>query len=201
MQRGIAPDALRLFLHTDPGNISKSAPLDISLYSGTAPRCKTHPTQPNADVALIELDKAAILSTFCVKAWSSQNFLPTRFLLDPGEDVFIMGYAQAFHDQVHNLPLFRSAMIASAYPVPFNGQPLFLTDENFHPGTSGSPVITKPKNAWVDDQGNTNMLPGGIYYLLGIHSGVVDPRVTGGQAVGLGAAWYIQLAEDIASTF
>jgi hypothetical protein len=122
-------------------------------------------------------------------------------VLEPGEDVFIMGYPLGFHDQRLNLPIFRNAMVASTYRVPFQGLPLFLTDANLHPGTSGSPVITKPKSAWVDDKGNTNIIVGTVYYLVGVHSGTVDPSVTGGQPIGLGAAWYAELVEDIVAQF
>jgi hypothetical protein len=41
------------------------------------------------------------------------------------------------------------------------------------------------------------MLTGTVYYLLGVHSGTVDTSVTHGQSIGLGAAWYIELVEDI----
>jgi len=112
-----------------------------------------------------------------------------------------MGYPETFHDRRHNLPIFRNAMIASSYRVPFQGMPLFLTDANLHPGTSGSPVITKPKSAWVDDKGNTNLVTGTVYYLVGVHSGTIDPAMTGGKDIGLGAAWYADLVEDIAAQF
>jgi hypothetical protein len=131
----------------------------------------------------------------------NKNFLPQKYPLDPGEDIFVMGYPLAFHDPLHDLPIFRNAMIASSYRVPFRGMPLFLTDANLHPGTSGSPVITKAKSTWVDDKGNTNFVAGTVYYLLGVHSGTVDPSIAGGQQIGLGAAWYIDLVEGIAAQF
>ena len=120
-------------------------------------------------------------------------------MLDPGEDIFIMGYPLAFHDTQHNLPIFRNAMIASAYRVHFQGEPLFLTDANLHPGTSGSPVITKPKSGWIDDQGGTHLATGIYYYILGVHSATY--RGAGGVPLGLGVAWYINLVEEIAAQF
>ena len=89
-------------------------------------------------------------------------------------------------------------MVASTYRVPFQGQPLFLTDANLHPGTSGSPVITKPKNTWVDENDNIQISTGMIYYLVGVHSATLS---TAGVAVGLGAAWYIDLVEATAALF
>lgn len=200
-KEGVVPDVLQLLLHRESSDLTKSSRFDVPLYSGTTRLWRTHATHPDADVALIEVDRAALEGSFYFRSWSAANFLPSQYPLAPGEDVFIMGFPLTFRDARHNLPVFRTAMIASAYPVPFDGQPFFLTDGNFHPGTSGSPVVTKPKSTWVDDNGNTSLVTGTVYYLIGVHSGTVKPRVTGGEDVGLGAAWYIQLVEDIASTF
>ena len=200
-KEGILPDALRLRLHTTPTDLTQNGEVDIPLYQDGKPVWRIHATQPQADVALIRLNKDDLQRRFFIRAWSKQSFLPQNYPLHPGEDIFIMGYPLAFHDTQHNLPIFRNAMIASSYRVPFRDMPLFLTDANLHPGTSGSPVITKPKSAWVDDQGNTNFLTGTVYYLLGVHSGTIDPSITGGKQIGLGAAWYIELVEEIAAQF
>jgi hypothetical protein len=120
---------------------------------------------------LVELNGPNIWRAFTITHWEANSLLPQRYPLHPGEDVFIMGYPYGFHDALHNLPVFRNAMIASAFRVPFQGLPLFLTDGNLQPGMSGSPVISKPKNVWVDDQGNANICTGTVYYLFGVHSG------------------------------
>jgi len=198
--KGEKPDSFKVRLHTNINDTTHNDIYDISIYSGSAPLWKTHPRQ-KADVALIQLNSKTLRQRFVIKAWSKDGFLPSNFPLNPGEDVFIMGYPESFHDQVHNLPVLRNAMIASAYGVPFSNQPLFLTDAKLLPGNSGGPVVTKPKNVWVDDKGNANMMTGTVYYLLGIHSGTVDPKMTQGTDVGLGAAWYISLVEDIALQF
>ena len=202
---GSAPDVLRLTLHTDAADLKRTSALDIALYSGGKPMWKTHPTFKDADVALIKIDAAAVKKKFIVKAFSKESFLPPDLPLNPGEDVFVMGYPFGVHDTMFSLPIFRSAMIASSYGVPFQGNPFFLTDANLHPGTSGSPVITKPKSAWVDDKGNTRLVTGTVYYLVGVHSAILS--VTSGAPtatsipLGLGTAWYAQLIEDIAGTF
>ncbi len=198
---GIPPDALRLRLHTDSTDATQNGEVDIPLYQDGEPVWKIHATQTKADVALIRLNNDDLQARFFINTWSKENFFPQNYLLHPGEDIFIMGYPLAFHDKQHNLPIFRNAMIASSYRVPFGGMPLFLTDANLHPGTSGSPVITKPKSTWVDDKGTTHLVTGTVYYLLGVHSGTVDPKITGGQQIGLGAAWYIELVEEIAAQF
>jgi hypothetical protein len=86
---------------------------------------------------------------------------------------------------------------SSAYGVDFQGLPFFLVGANLYSETNGSPVITKSKNNWTDSEGNTNMISGTHYYLVGIHSGTVDKNFTGGIEVGLGASWYAKLIEEI----
>jgi S1-C subfamily serine protease len=199
---GSNPDVLRLTLHTDANDLKKTASLDIPLYHHGKPVWRTHPTFKDADVALVKLDVAAVKKKFIIKAFSKDSFLPADLPLNPGEDVFVMGYPYGVHDTVFALPIFRSAMIASSYGIPFQGQPFFLTDANLHPGTSGSPVVTKPKSAWVDDKGNTRLMTGTIYYLVGVHSAILSVNSTGPNPtsipLGLGTAWYAQLIEDIA---
>lgn len=194
----IAPETISLRLHTDKTDLSKNSDLLIQLYADKKPLWKVHKTQTNADVAIIELDKQA-LNGFIIKAFSKENFLPSNLVLIPGEDIFIMGYPLSFHDNYNNLPILRNAFIASTYGVNFQGQPLFLTDANLHPGTSGSPVITKPKNNWQDKEGNTNMIAGTHYYLIGIHSATLSMKETDGKEtmLGLGASWYAGLIEEI----
>lgn len=200
-KKNLFPDHFRLKLHTDLHDVSKNQDFDIPLYLDGKPLWKTHPKFPEADVALIEISQKEIQGRFQIKAWSKQAFLPESYRLEPGEDVFIMGYPLSFYDTANNLPIFRNAMIASVYRVYFQNHPYFLTDANLHPGTSGSPVITKPKNVWIDDKGNTDMVTGTVYYLVGVHSGVIDTSATHGERIGLGAAWYSELLEDIAITF
>lgn len=197
----IIPDSLRLRLHTDVNDIRKNGEIDLPLYKDGKPLWKTHPKVSAADVALLKLDAAKLKKRFLLRAWSTKDFFPKNMPLSPGEDVFIMGYPLSFHDTANNLPIFRNAMIASAYRVQFQGLPLFLADANLHRGMSGSPVIAKPKNTRVDDQGNTQLSTGTTYYLLGIHSGTIDPKMSGGEPLGLGAAWYAELLEEIAAQF
>jgi S1-C subfamily serine protease len=201
------PDLLRLRLHTSPSDLTQNGDYDVPLYAGSRHLWRNPPSNPAADVAVIELDLQAVTSRFTITHWGPEALLPANRLLYPGEDIFIMGYPLGFYDEVNNLPVFRNAMIASTYRVHFMGQPLFLTDGNFHPGTSGSPVISKPKNAWVDASGNTAFVTGTNYYLLGVHSGTYSRlQNRPGQPpiqipLGLGLAWYAELVEETAATF
>jgi S1-C subfamily serine protease len=201
---GAFPDLLRLKLHSNPNDLTANADYDVPLYSQGLPLWKTPPSHPSADVALLKLDINQIANRFTITHWEPNNLFPPKYQLNPGEDVFLMGYPHGFHDTVHNLPVFRNAMIASAHRVPFQGAPMFLTDANLHPGTSGSPVLSKPKNIWVDEQGNSFIDSGTVYYLLGVHLGTYDLTVgTPPRKIplGLGAAWYADLVEETAATF
>jgi len=111
----------------------------------------------------------------------------------------VIGFPRGLSDSKHNLPLVRNALVSSAYGINFEEAPMFLVDANLHPGMSGSPVLTKPKNIWPDRQGNTNMLTGSPTYFLGVFSATLSVKVSATQeeALGLGAVWYAKLIEDI----
>ena len=191
------PDTIRLRLHTDAKNIQKSDWLSIALY--TEAGSKVWKEHPSADVAMIPL-KDEDVSHFFVTWIQPSDYLPSDLVIFPGDDVFIIGYPEAFYDSTNNLPVFRNAFIATAYGVPFKGLPLFLTDARLHPGMSGSPVFTKPKNTWVDAKGNTQLRTGVSYFLLGIHSGTVEWPPATQDPLGLGAAWYASVLDEIVAS-
>lgn len=118
----------------------------------------------------------------------------------PGEDVFTIGYPLGVADYQNNLPVLKGGMVASAYGVPFQGGPLFLTDIQLHPGISGSPVVAKPKAVWVNEEDGSTEITPVRYYLLGVHSGTLDVKnPKNGLKIGLGAAWYVSIVQNIAS--
>src|ERR1051326_8929810 len=160
--KNLKPDLLRARVHTDPSDLTKNIDLDIPLYANGTARWHVHKdySAKRMDIAVVELDQARMKSGVFIKALSSQNFLPANFLVAPGEDVMVLGFPRGLSDTTYNLPINRSAMISSAYKINFQGLPLFLVDSNLHPGMSGSPVMTKPKNMWSDTAGNTNIQTG-----------------------------------------
>jgi len=200
-QARVRPDTLRLLLHTDPHDVTQQASFDVPLYHGEERLWHGHATHPEADLALIELNKAEIQKRFFVRAWSQESLLPHASRFEPGDDVLVLGYPLLVRDERQKLPIFRYAMAASTYRVLFRGQPLFLTDAPLPPETSGSPVITELQNAGGSDTGNTKLSPETMYYLVGVHSGGVDPQLTGDKGLKLGAAWDAELVEDIAAQF
>lgn len=112
-----------------------------------------------------------------------------------GQAVLILGFPLGFHDTLHNLPIVRSAIIASSFSHPFKGEPYFLTDARLHRGMSGSPVIAN----WPRRQPFFTE-PAGGWRLLGIHSSALDvsdrdPEQD--ERLALNTAWYASLIPEM----
>jgi len=198
--KGIKPEALLLNLHTDTNDLTKNDNLEIPLYDEGKPIWYEHKKwkSQGVDIAVLKLDRNEIQNRYVLKALSSENLLPKKYPLPPGQDVFVLGYPRGLSDTKHNLPLARNAMISSSHGVPFRGQPYFLVDATLHPGMSGSPVFTKPSNTWVDKKGNVDMKTGNPIYFLGIHSASLSVKLPSGEEpLGLGTVWYGDLIEEI----
>lgn len=177
----VFPDKLRLRLHTNAQDHTQNADYDIWLYRD---RKSVWREKPGVDVVAIELPSTE-MSRFFLIALSS-NFLPPKNLvLAPGDEVVVIGYPRGFSDVLHNYPVVRTGAVASAYPVPFQGQPLFLVDARLHPGTSGSPVLAKPSN--VTRTAETTLVGDYHIFFLGINSGEVNFSP---ESSGLNAIWY-----------
>lgn len=182
------PDTLRLRLHTNPSDPTQNSYYDVSLYdNGTS----TWREKPNVDVAAVEIP-AQDMERFVIKALSSQLLPPRDLVIAPGEDVIITGYPRGFYDTLHNYPISRIGAVASAYRVDFAGRPFFLIDAHLHPGTSGSPVLTKPSTMWRTSEGTS--VGGMTTFFLGINSGEID---FGPERSGLNAIWYAREVEEI----
>jgi len=194
-----APDVLSLLLHTDESDLTKNAPFPIPLYDGAAPSFFGYPNYAKVpvDIVVVPLNMS-LRARYVFKAVSKANFLPDSFVLSAGDDAMVVGFPRGLSDSVHNLPIVRAALVSSAPAVHFAGMPFFLIDANLHPGTSGSPVFTRPRSLWPDKQGNTNLLGGTPSYFLGVHSATVFvPLATGSEPLGLATVWYGALIEEI----
>ena len=60
--------------------------------------------------------------------------------------VTFVGYPDGLYDQVNNLPIVRSGVIASAPDIDYQGKGQFLIDAAVMPGSSGSPVFAMQDN-------------------------------------------------------
>lgn len=84
------------------------------------------------------------------------------------QNVIFIGYPENRYDLRTNLPLVRTATIASHPSIDFNGMKAFVVDGQVFPGSSGSPVLINPcKEQWISGR-----MPKGenSYKILGIIS-------------------------------
>lgn len=197
----IYPDELVLSLHTDPDDISKSSEYAVALSRNGKPTYLVHPKYPQTpiDIAVLPVSSVGFAERFVIKALSKEAVLPDDLLLSPGEDAMVIGYPLGVSDTVNNLPVIRGALLASAPNVFFQGLPCFLIDANLHPGTSGSPVMTRPRNDWPTKGGKgIKFMTGTPMYFLGVHSATLS--VGSGSSstpLGLGQVWHASLIEEI----
>lgn len=196
------PDELQLSLHTNPNNIRQNATLSLRLYNKSGkPSWLEHPVgRKEIDVVAIPLDIEQVKSRFFIKTFSSKEHIPQDVEIQIGEDVLVVGYPLGFHDMLHNLPIVRNAIMASVYPVPFEGKPIILIDSRLHRGTSGSPVLTKPRQMVRRANGSTSMLSRPVSFLVGVHSATVDilnrdPEQD--EPLGLNVVWFASLIPEI----
>ncbi len=183
------PDRLEIELHIG-SDFSRSMGFSIPLFRDGLSLWRTgSDAAGNIDVAMIEIDRAALPANVVYRAFTPAH-LPQRFEeIEVGSSLLVVGFPLGFHDTLHHLPVVRQAVIASSFGMRFQGQGYFLTDARTHRGTSGAPVVMRGN---VQAPGMAE-LP---WLLLGIHSarldvGTRDLRID--EALGLNCAWYADI--------
>ena len=192
-QEEYEPDSLKIRVHADPKDLRKNVDINLPLHEGSRSLWREFDDK-TIDIAAIELDSEE-MKKYVFKAFSAENLPPGDLLIGLGEDVLVMGYPLSFHDDVFNLPIIRTAAVASQYPVPFRGRPFFLIDARLHRGTSGSPVILKPTNI-LRRKKSTDFISGFVTFLLGIHSHTFPVPISE-EPLGLYAVWFAHLIENL----
>jgi hypothetical protein len=189
--------SIRLRCHVE-SDFAENREIDIGLFSGSNGIWLEHRT-PEVDVVLIPVDNR-ILTGLTVLPFQSSNLPPTNLVLGPAEPLVVVGYPLNFYDWQNNLPVVRSAALASAFPVPFNGLPMFVTDARLHHGTSGAPVLFISRGFYRTTSANMNIDVGRPMprILLGIHSGTWPTRL-GEESLNLNATWFSSLIGEIVS--
>ncbi len=184
------PDRISLELHTDPANVTRSTGFSIPLFRNRRSLWRQgEDSAGDIDVAVIELDRAALPATLVYRAFGPQHLQPEHMTVEVGSSVLVVGFPLGFHDTLHHLPVVRQAGIASSFGLRFQGEGYFLTDARTHRGGSGAPVvlrIAEPDAALGD-------LP---WCLLGVHSARLDMRTRDAridEALGLNCAWYADI--------
>lgn len=184
------PDRIEIELHTDPNDLAKSTGFSIPLYhAGRAIWRQGTDTAGEIDVAVIELDRAAIPNSTVYRAFTPAHLLSEPDCVEVGMTLLVVGFPLGFHDTLHHMPVVRQAIIASSFGLRFQGQGYFLTDARTHRGTSGAPVVMRASEP--------DGLPGDLpWKLLGVHSARLDVGSRDRQldeALGLNCAWYADI--------
>jgi len=181
------PNRIEIELHTDPTDLTRSIGLSMLLYrDGRSVWRQGSDCGGEIDVAVIELERAALPSTVLLRSFTPANLQRSLQEVKVGTSLLIVGFPLGFHDSRHHLPVVRQAVIASAFSVRFQGMGYFLTDARTHRGTSGAPVVMRSQ--WNDAQ-----LP---WKLLGVHSARMDMGcrdLEQDESLGLNCTWYADI--------
>ena len=183
------PNRIEIEIHTKSDDLAKSVGISLLLYMGGKSQWRQGTdASGEIDVAMIEVDRAALPPGALLFAFTPAHLQPLDHPIEVGSSALIVGFPLGFHDTLHHLPVVRQSVIASAFGLRFQGQGYFLTDARTHRGTSGAPVVLRDQQAAPDAP-----LP---WKLLGVHSGSLDMGsrdLVKDESLGLNCAWYADM--------
>lgn len=184
------PNRIEIEMHINPSNVAESTGFSMPLYrNGKAVWLQGTDRAGDIDVAVIEINRAALPKTALYRAFTPQHLLGAQGQVEVGTSLLVVGFPLGFHDTLHHMPVVRHAIVASSFGLRFQGEGYFLTDARTHRGSSGAPVVMRlpqPTSAQGD-------LP---WMLLGVHSARLDVGsrdVEVDEALGLNCAWYADI--------
>lgn len=191
------PDRIEIEVHIDPDNLARSTAFSIPLYRDRKSIWLSGlDTAGDIDVAVLELDRAALPATMVYRAFTPHHLVAPTDRIEVGSSLLVVGFPLGFHDTLHHMPVVRHAIIASSFGLRFQGEGYFLTDARTHRGSSGAPVVMR----LADPKPEQAELP---WLLLGVHSARLDVGTRDlklDEALGLNCAWYadilLTLTED-----
>ncbi len=185
---GHHPSRIEIELHNDPENLAESIAFSIPLFrDGKSLWRQGEDTAGDIDVAVIEIDRAALPENIVYRAFGPEHLSDPQEHVEIGSSILVVGFPLGFHDTLHHMPVVRHAVVASSFGFRFQGMGYFLTDARTHRGTSGAPVVMR--NA----EGAASELP---WKLLGVHSARLDVGTRDlvlDEALGLNCAWYADI--------
>jgi hypothetical protein len=188
---GHHPDRVEITLHTDPVDLTRSATLAVPLYRNARSVWRqAQDSGGDIDVAVLELDRALLPKGATLRPFTLGHLQGALEEVGIGTQLLVIGFPLGFFDTLHNLPVARTASVASAFGVRFQGQGVFLTDARMHRGASGAPVV-------LQDPAGDPELP---WKLLGIHSAKLDMRTREegiDETLGLNSAWYADILRTL----
>jgi S1-C subfamily serine protease len=193
---GHQPDRIEIEIHTDADDLGRSIGFSIPLYrDGQALWRDAIDGGGVVDVAVIDIDVAALPESAAYEAFTPELLLKPDQHVEIGTALLAVGYPLSFQDLLHHLPVARHATLASSFGLRFQGKGYFLIDARTHRGISGAPVVMR-----VPDTDASEALP---WRLLGIHSsrlesGTRDPQLD--ETLGLNAVWYADVLMALTGT-
>lgn len=180
------PDRITLELHGDADNLADAIGWSVLLFrDGLACWRQGEDEGGPIDVAVLEIDAAALPAGVALAAFTPANLPGPGDTVALGEPVLIPGFPLGFHDGLHHFPVVRQGVVASPYGWRFQGMGWFLTDARTHRGISGAPVVARAPGRGA--------LP---WLLLGVHSSRLDMGdrdLAADESLGLNASWYADI--------
>jgi hypothetical protein len=184
------PDRIEIELHTNPANNVESTGFSMLLYrDGKSAWRQGEDSAGEVDVAVLEIDRAALPKTTSFRAFTPKHLLSQLDQVEVGSSLLVVGFPLGFHDTLNHMPVVRQAIIASSFGLRFQGKGYFLTDARTHRGTSGAPVVMRVDKPAAE----LGDLP---WMLLGVHSARLDVGerdLEVDEALGLNCAWYADI--------
>lgn len=129
-----------------------------------------------------------------------------NIFVEVADDAVVIGYPHGFYDQTNLYPIVKSGIIASKWGAYFNGLPYFLIDAKLFPGSSGSIVVSKPRDTAIVN-GQMMLAKEKQFAFLGIYSGepiqehhpieLDDVTIIRKSGFNVGTVWYGHLVEEI----
>lgn len=185
---GHEPDRLEIGLHTDPQDLTRHAVVSLPLWQQGRPQWREISDAGGpVDIAALEIPAGRLPPDAAFQAFDPSHLEAGDEQVSVGDALTIAGFPLGFHDTVFHLAVARSATIASAYGVRFQGQGCFLTDARTHRGSSGSPVVRRRLQAGASAP---------CWQLIGVHSTRMDMSSrdrSQDESLGLNCAWYADI--------
>lgn len=121
------PDRIEIELHTHSDNIAISTGFSMPLYQdGQQVWCQGCDTAGEIDVAVIEINRAALPNTAVYHAFTPQHLPDPSEQVEIGSSLLVVDFPLGFHDTLHHIPVMRQVIVASSFGLRFKDEGYFF---------------------------------------------------------------------------